>query len=530
MNFKDLSIRKKLTVIMTLLAGSTLLLATIFFSITEYLQERAALVNNIRTQMEIVAFNSRAALAFNDPDTAHTILSALEANVSIHLAALFTPDRKLFASFVRDGHRLEAEKFVFSTALPGPVATFEDLELVLQQSILLDGESIGTIFIFANWDDLEKQLLNSAYWVAGILSLSLLLVFLLASRFQKLIATPIESLRRSTIEIGKGRFDTPIEIHARDEIGQLALTFQQMVTDLARQRAALEQATRAKSEFLANMSHEIRTPMNAIIGLTDLALQAPLTTRSRDYLTKIASSSRSLLRILNDILDFSKIEAGKLDLEQERFLLHDVFEHMADLFDAQAKARNIRLVFELGQEGTWELVGDALRLEQILLNLLGNAIKFINAPAGEVSLGVKTLLDTPGQVTLEFAVQDTGVGMSREQLERLFTAFNQGDASTTRKFGGTGLGLVICKRLVAMMRGEIRVTSEPGIGSTFFFTVTLERLQKGAQQKIAPVAPEGLEEVVRRLKGARILLVEDNAINRLVATEILKALSLVVDM
>ncbi|MEO5334213.1 MAG: response regulator [Magnetococcus sp. YQC-5] len=470
MRFKNLSIRKKLVIVMTLLSGFTLLLPIIIFSVGEYMQERDALASNIATQMEIVALNSRAALTFNDPDTARNILQALKANHSIHAAALFTLERKLFASYVRPDRSIEKEEFHFYSHIHDRSAKYENDELVLQQPVLLDGETIGTIFIHADLEGLEEQLLKTTYLVASTLLLSLLLTYFLASRLQKLITTPIESLRISSIEIGKGHFDTPIEIHAQDEMGQLAGTFQQMASDLAKQRAALEAATRAKSEFLANMSHEIRTPMNAIMGLTDLALQTPLTERSRDYLTKIASSSRSLLRIINDILDFSKIEAGKLDLEYEPFLLLDVFDHMADLFRAQAAEKKIEFILNIGDECHFELLGDALRLEQILLNLLGNAMKFIKSQTGEVELRVRTLQEGQGEITLEFSVRDTGIGLSQEQIQRLFVAFTQADASTTRQFGGTGLGLTICKRLVTMMGGQIGVTSTEGVGSTFFFT------------------------------------------------------------
>ncbi|MBF0437979.1 MAG: response regulator [Magnetococcales bacterium] len=526
--FKNLSIRSKLTAIMTMLSGVTLLLATLVFSAVEYLQERNALTNNISIQMEMIAFNSRAALAFDAPETASMTLQALKANQAIHLAALFKLDGTLFAAYKDPEQSDPMVSFFLSHHY---AATFEADELVLQQPIMLDGEQIGSILIHANLEALDEQLAKNGVLIVSVLVFSLVLAFFLASRLQNLITTPIESLRRSSIEIGKGHFNTTIEIHSHDEIGQLAQTFQQMVTDLARQRSALEQATRAKSEFLANMSHEIRTPMNAIIGLTDLALQTPMSELAQDYLTKIVSSSRSLLSILNDILDFSKIDAGKLVLESVPFRLGEVFEQLENLFHAQVVAKNIELIIST-EESSRELLGDALRLEQILMNLVSNAIKFIDKPAGKVELRVRTLSETQEQVVLEFAVQDTGVGLSGEQIDFLFTAFTQADSSTTRKFGGTGLGLVICKRLVAMMQGKIWVVSKPQHGSTFYFTATFAphtaKSEVIHEAKRDPLLDR--DTVMARIKGARILLVEDNAINRLVAKEILQALSLVVDM
>ena len=241
---------------------------------------------------------------------------------------------------------------------------------------------------------------------------------------------------------------------------------------------AAELTSRSKSEFLANMSHEIRTPMNAIIGLADLALMTEMTPRVQDYLNKISNAAHSLLRIINDILDFSKIEAGKLELESHDFYLRDVFEHLTDLFRARAAEQGVELILRLSHECRYALTGDSMRLEQILINLLGNALKFTEE--GEVELRVVAIQQEseqtlPGSIVLEFSVRDTGIGMNQEQAAKLFNAFVQADGSTTRKYGGTGLGLSICKRLTEMMGGQIWVESVPGKGSRFCFTVTMVR-------------------------------------------------------
>ncbi|NGZ07384.1 MAG: response regulator [Magnetococcales bacterium] len=528
--FQDLSIRKKLMRIMTLLSGMTLLLTTIAFTTLEYFQERDTLANNVRTQTEIIAFNSRAALAFNDPETARRTLSALETNPDIKGAAIFTPDGILFAAFNRPEHQHDATLLLPPETPTAQLLHFEHDELILRQPILLDGELIGSILIHAHLDQLWEEILVTASIIVIILLFTLSLTFFLAWRLQRVITTPLEALRATASAIGQGHFDTPIAIHSQDEIGQLAHTIRQMARDLARERAALEQATRAKSEFLANMSHEIRTPMNAIIGLTDLALQTPLAERPRGFLNKIASSSRALLRILNDILDFSKIEAGKLDLEQLPFRLDEVLEHMADLFTVQAAEKRIALKLDNPDLYPAPLLGDALRLEQVLLNLIGNAIKFTPTGSGEVALTITTRHDRTDLVELEFAVRDTGVGLTESQMERLFNAFTQADGSTTRQFGGTGLGLAICKRLVGMMGGRIWVESQPRVGSTFRFTARFipapQSTILAARIKSAPVLePDGVRATIG---GARILLAEDNPINQLVAVEILQALDLVV--
>ncbi|MBF0294878.1 MAG: response regulator, partial [Magnetococcales bacterium] len=260
----------------------------------------------------------------------------------------------------------------------------------------------------------------------------------------------------------------------------------------------------AKSDFLASMSHEIRTPMNAIIGLTDLALRLAPPPRVRDHLLKSAHASRTLLRIINDILDFSKIEAGKLELEPEDFVLREVFDHLLDLFRARLVEKEVELILRVAEECRYALIGDALRLEQVLMNLLSNALKFTER--GEIELSVTTSRVIGNQVELLFSVRDTGIGLSVEQAGKLFSPFVQADGSITRRYGGTGLGLSICKRLVEMMGGSIWVESLVGTGSVFRFTILCER-RFGAEEENVLISPVALS-------GLRVLVVDDNPSTR----------------
>ncbi|MBV8660210.1 MAG: response regulator [Burkholderiales bacterium] len=290
-------------------------------------------------------------------------------------------------------------------------------------------------------------------------------------------------------------------------------------------RRHAEEATRAKSMFLANMSHEIRTPMNAIIGMAHLALKTPLSPKQRDYVEKIHNAGVSLLGVINDILDFSKIEAGKLDVETVDFDLDEVLANVSAVTAGRAYEKGLDFQFDIPAQVPRHLRGDPLRLGQILINLLNNAVKFTDE--GSVLLTAKVDNHSDSHVTLAFAVQDTGIGMAQEQTARLFQAFTQVDGTNTRRFGGTGLGLSISRKLVEMMGGQISVDSAPSHGSTFRFTVRLLRGALPAPMRSAaePQAPT----VMPNFSGVRVLLVEDNEINQQIAVELLQAAGVEVD-
>ena len=369
--------------------------------------------------------------------------------------------------------------------------------------------------------------------LSGVGMLILFLLSILVGIFlSRMISKPIIDLRDATRSIGDGNLDTRIEIASRDEIGELAASFNQMISDLKRttvSRDSLQQevavrkeaeaalniakkqaeiASQTKSQFLANMSHEIRTPMNGILGMTGLLLETELSQEQQMFAETVQSSANSLLSIINDILDFSKVEAGKMELETIDFDLESAMESITDVLaiTAQKKGLTLGCVIEDGVSNL--LQGDPGRLRQILVNLGNNAIKFTRE--GNVVFRVNRVEENQQTSTLLFQVTDTGIGIPEERRERLFKSFSQVDASTTRKYGGTGLGLAISKQLVEIMGGEIGVDSIPNQGSTFWFRIPL---LKQEQQ------PESRSNMQTDLVGKRILIGDRNAVSRMVLRE-----------
>ncbi len=357
--------------------------------------------------------------------------------------------------------------------------------------------------------------------VAGGLAMAGAIFAVIVLLLRKLVLEPLNNQVLPTFRaISSGNFETPLDVQGDDEIGRLLLGLESLRNRLAfdndRERAlgraregarqAAEALAQARADFLANMSHEIRTPLNGVIGLSHLLQKSPLKPRDMDYVRRIESAGKLLLAIVNDILDFSRIDAGGLQLEEEDFDLDEVLDNLSNLLRTKAQEKKLVLEYEVATNVPHSLRGDTLRLSQVLINLVGNAIKFTEQ--GGVTVHIDCLEHSAGQAVLQFRIADTGIGMSAEQQAQLFQAFTQADTSITRKYGGTGLGLVITQRLIEKMGGTIAVDSTPEVGSTFTFQL--------------PLACGESAETPQAVTNCRFLVVDDNELARRVLARLLQ--------
>ena len=517
------------------------------------------LVSDMRIQSELLGHMTVPALAFDDKQLAQQNLDLLRLHPQIAAAAIYDVQGRLFAAY----QRANAPRAV-PASVPGDLARIQGPALLLSTPIRNEGSVIGTVYI--DTDHLLGHTLLDFLAIGGLaMAAAMLIAYLLSVRLQRAVTGPILHVAAVAREVLAQRdYSRRAQVHSDDEAGVLAGSFNDMLSEIERSTLQLQrsheaiareaeerkraeqevlqlnaglelrvqertaqleatnhdlvaandaarQASQAKSEFLANMSHEIRTPMNAIIGMAHLALKTPLDARQLNYVKKIEQSGRHLLGLINDILDFSKIEAGKLTVERVEFDLAAVLDDAVNLVQQRATAKGLEMVVDIAPDVPWALVGDPLRLAQIIVNYCNNAVKFTER--GEIVLHIRKREESPSGVLLQFGVRDTGIGLTQEQIGRLFSSFSQADASTTRKYGGSGLGLAITKRLAELMQGEVGVHSEPGQGSDFWFSAWLG---KGQAKRVLQPSPERA--------GARMLVVDDHESARLVLVDLLSTM------
>lgn len=544
---RPMSLRQKLTGIIFLVSMTVLCLTSVFFVSIELRYIRNSLHENLVSLSEVITANGMMALATKDVQAAEDVLQTVQAQPDVVTAYFFYPEGRMVAAYSHevsgaprpdssvDPEALKLEERQIRQGLLNRQWQLwdENSWVSLFVPMMVDDRPVGFFYLRSEATRIQLQMLWMLLGWLVVLGVAAMLSYLLSSRVQRIISKPVDALVERMRQVPlRHRLEERGASPPTDEFGALFEGFEEMVRALNRRDEMLlrhhsnlekeieirtrelreakemaESATEAKSRFLANVSHEIRTPMIGVLGMSDLLRQSPLPEKEKQLVETVHQSGEALLAIINDLLDLSKAESGKLILEKVPFNIRLTIEEALRIMQIQADEKGLALGLEYPAKAPEWLRGDPVRLRQILINLIGNAIKFTGQ--GEVRVIVRADQAEPGEnLPLQIAVQDTGVGLRPEDQERIFESFQQADSSTTRRFGGTGLGLTIVRELTEVMGGTISVASASQKGSCFTVHLTLEvAMPSEPPEELTPVEEAAAESGAI---GQSVLLAEDN--------------------
>lgn len=503
-----------ITMVITTIALSFACIILIIYEVANFKKKMG---DQLQSVAEIIGEHNTAAITFMDAQAAKASLNSLKINKNVIVSCIYLKNGDLFATYVRDENK---GKVIFpSMSKRGLFFTKDYLELF--QDIKLNEEPIGIIYIKSDLAELYSNIKKFLGVGIVILMVALLIAFFISAKLQYIISKPILKLAETAKDVSlKKNYSVRMLTKGTDEIGNLFICFNGMLSQIEKQNTELlnakeiaENSIKTKENFLANVSHEIRTPMNGIIGFTGLLLKNNPTKKQEEYLAAIKVSADNLLNIINDILDFSKIDANKIELENIPFSLYELLDNSIKSLESKIIEKGLTITKDISSDMPKLYIGDPGRVNQIMINLLGNALKFTDK--GEIKIEVHPVLSDEKDVKVQFKITDTGIGIPPEKIDKIFDSFFQASTDTTRKYGGTGLGLSIAKQLVELHGGIIRVQSTVNKGSSFTFFLLL-KIYEGEYPK-----GKRIEETEKKISGCKILIAEDNPVNQLLIKETL---------